>query len=182
MRAYNSVLMFGCGLLVVAGCSSVKTDFKAGTDFTRYRTFAMMPLPQSGPPEDPGLMMRVAQPAKEAVVTGLGAKGMFEAPGNEADLEINLKGQAIPKVDVTSYGYTYPRLTHYGTVMVTHGPPATVTTYTERRLIVEMFDNHTKEMVWVGWKTKNSDQPVKAEALQEAIRSILEKYPPKESE
>lgn len=181
MRASVSVLALGCGLLLVGGCSSVKTDFKAGTDFSRYRTFAMMPLPQSGPPQDPGLMMRVAQPAKEAVVTGLGAKGMFEAPGNEADLEINLKGQAIPKVDVTNYGYTYPRLTHYGTVMVTYGSSPTVTTYTERRLIIEMFDNRTKEMVWVGWTTKNSDKPVKTEVVQEAIRSILEKYPPTES-
>lgn len=179
MRAHISVLIFGCGLLLVAGCSSVKTDFKAGTDFSRYRTFAMMPLPQSGPPQDPGLMMRVAQPAKEAVVTGMGAKGMFEAPGNEADLEINLKGQAIPKVDVTNYGYTYPQWTRYGTVMVTHGSGPTVSTYTERRLIIEMFDNHTKEMVWVGWKTKNSDKPVKTEVLQEAIHNILEKYPPK---
>jgi hypothetical protein len=169
------------GTLFGAGCSTpVKIDYKTGTDFSKYHTFEVMPLPQSGPAEDPGLMMRIAQPAKEAVIAGMATKGLVEAPTNEADLAIHLQGQAIPRVDVTGYGYTYPTASmRYGVpVTAVYGPGPSVNSYTERRLIIEMFDNHSKELVWVGWTKKNSNKPVKTEVLQEAIRNILEKYPP----
>jgi hypothetical protein len=172
-------------LLTVAGCATpVKTDYKAGADFSKYRTFAVMPLPQRASAEDPGLVLRVGQPAKQAVVEALTAKGLTEAATDQADLTVALHGKSLPKVEIRDYGYNYPVMTRYGMVSVYQTPyvsASSVSTTTERTLIIELLDNHTKELVWVGWTKKDSSEPVKVEALQEAIRKVLAEYPPKTS-
>ena len=167
------------GVVLVAGCASpVQTDYKTGIDFSKYHTFALLPLPQQSSAEDPGRALRLAQPAREAVETEMTAKGLKETLANDADLTINLRGQSLPRVEVQNYGYTYPAVTRYGTVTVIQNPYTTVSTYHERTLIVEMFDRASKEMVWVGWMKKNSSGPVTAEVLQDAIRKVLAKFPP----
>ncbi len=173
------VLCLGA-LVLAAGCATpVKTDYKAGTDFSRYKTFALLPITHQGPVEDPGAVLRLTGPAQAAVARELTAKGMTQAPGGQpADLAVNIRGQSLPKVDVTDYGYTYPVWTRYGTVTVVRNPSVSVNTYTERTLIIELLDTRAKELVWVGWLKKNSSRPVTAEALDEAIRSVLQKYPP----
>ncbi len=172
----------GAALLLGAGCAApVKTDYKAGTNFSQYRTFALMPLPQQAPPEDPGLMVRLAQPARDAVVAELTAKGLTQAAAGEADLAVNLKGHSLPQVEVRQYGYTYPMVTRYGMVTVVENPYTTVSSYTERTLIIELLDTRAKELVWVGWTKKESSSPVTPAMLQEAIRRILTKFPPRPS-
>jgi hypothetical protein len=157
----------------------VHTDYKTGADFSKYKTFTMMPLPKQGPPNDPGAPLRLAQPAKEAVASALTAKGLTEAPADQADLTVVLRGRSLPKVDITNYGYTYPMMTRYGTVPVVTNPYTTVDTYNERTLYVEMLDNRAKELVWVGSMTKDtSTKPVTPEMLQKAIKEVLAKYPP----
>ncbi len=167
-------------LLLVFGCATpVQTDYKSGTNFAGYRTFALMPLPQPATAADPGMVLRLAQPAREAVVGGLTAKGLTEAPVSQADLAVNLKGQSLPRVEVNNYGYTYPVMTRYGTMTVVQNPYTSVSTYTERTLVIEMFDTHRKELVWVGSTRKNtSSKPVTPQALQDAIRKVLAKFPP----
>jgi hypothetical protein len=166
-------------MLLTAGCATpIKTDYKSGTDFSRYKTFALMPLPQQASAEDPGLVLRLAQPARDAVVSDLTAKGLTEAASAQADLSVNLRGQSLPKVEVRDYGYTYPAMTRYGTVTVVRNPYTSVSTYNERTLIIEILDNRAKELVWVGWVKKESSKPVTAEALQQAIREVLAEFPP----
>ncbi len=181
MHTYNGVgrILVVCAGLLAAGCSTpVKTDYKAGANFSQYRTFALMPLPQQASAEDPGLILRVAEPARNAVRSAFTAKGLAEATAEQADLAVNLRGQSLPKVEVQNYGYTYPAMTRYGTVTVVRNPYTSVSTYSERTLIIELLDNRAKELVWVGWMTKNSSGPVTPETLEEAIQKILEKYPP----
>jgi len=167
------------GILLLAGCANpVQTDYKPGTDFSRYKTFVLMPLPQQASAEDPGLVLRLAQPARDAVVSQLTAKGMTEAPTNQADLSVNLRGRSLPRIEVRDYGYTYPAMTRYGTYTVVRNPYTTISTTQERTLIIEMLDNHSKELVWVGWTKKESSKPVTAEVLQQAIKDILAEFPP----
>ncbi len=173
----------GCcvgAVLVVLGCSTpVQTDYKTGANFSRYRTFALIPFPQQAPAEDPGMVLRLAQPAREAVVGELTAKGLTEAPVSQADLAVNLKGRSLPRVEVKNYGYTYPVMTRYGIVTVVENPYTSVSTYTERTLVIEIFDNHSKELVWVGSTKKDtSAKPVSAQTLQDGIRKVLARFPP----
>src|SRR5262245_2817241 len=124
----STVLCLG-GVLLVIGCASpVQTDYKTGTDFAKYRTFALLPLPQQSSAEDPGKALRLAQPAREAVVTELTAKGLKEAPADDADLTVTLRGQYLPRTEIRDYGYTYPVFTRYGTVTVIENPHTTVST------------------------------------------------------
>src|SRR5262249_24932149 len=157
---------------------TINSDYKTATDFSKYRTFALMPLPQRASAEAPEVLLKLAEPAKEAVRSALIAKGLTEAPVDQADLEVNLSGQSLPRVDVTNYGFTYPALTRYGMVTVVENPSSSVTKYDERMLKIEMLDRQAKELVWIGWIKKNSSTPVRAEDLQTAIREVLDKYPP----
>ncbi len=124
------------------------------------------------------MIVRLAQPARDALVTELTAKGLTEAAIERADLAVNLHGQSLPKVEIQEQGFTYPRMTRYGMVTVVRNPYTTVSTSTERTLIVELLDNHAKEVVWVGWLKSESSRPVSPETLQEAIRKILAEFPP----
>jgi hypothetical protein len=63
-------------------------------------------------------------------------------------------------------------------VTVVENPYTSVSTYNERTLIIEMLDNKTKELVWVGWTKKDTSSPVTPQDLQDAIRKILAKFPP----
>ena len=181
MRARGKALaLAGLGaILLAAGCATpVKTDYKTGTNFAQYRTFALLPLPQQGPMADPAQILRLAQPAGDAVTAELKAKGLNPAPLNQADLAVNIRGQSLPKVEVRQLGYTYPVMTRYGMVTVVQNPYSTVSTTHERTLVIELLDNHTKELVWVGWLKKESSKAVTPAALQDAIREILAKFPP----
>jgi hypothetical protein len=169
------------GALLAAGCATpVHSNYKPGTNFVQYHTFALLPRPQTASASDPGLVLRLAQTAREEVTRALAAKGLTEAAADKADLAVNLRGQSLPRVEVKDYGYTYPMVTRYGTVPVVYNPSTSVSTYDEKTLIIELLENRSKELVWVGWMKKDFYGPVKTEDLQEAIREILSKYPPAE--
>jgi hypothetical protein len=166
--------------ITLTACSTtpkINTQAKTGADFTRYHTFALMPLPTTGPASDPGLMLRVAEPAHKAAVEALTAKGLTEADREHADLAVNLRGQFLPKVQVTNYGYAASPVglrRGYGGGVV-YGQD--VSNYEERTLTIEVFDNHTKELTWVGWSKRDATAQVDVEKLQAGIRSILAEFP-----
>jgi hypothetical protein len=170
--------------IAFAACSTtpkVNTQPKPGADFTKYHTFALMPLPTTGPASDPGLMLRVAEPAHKAAVEALTAKGLTEANPDQADIAVNLRGQFLPKVQVTNYGYVagpaYARGRFGGYAGGSYYQGQNVSNYEERTLTIEVFDNHTKELTWVGWSKRNATTQVDVEKLQEGIRSILAEFP-----
>ena len=168
---------------LTSGCTTpINTDYKPGVDFSKYRTFALLPLPQRGSIDDPGLVLRLAEPARDAVKSALATKGLTEVPTDKADLAVNLRGQSLPKVEVKDYGFSYPVMTRYGMATVVQNPHSSVSTYNERTLIIELLDNRSKELVWVGWLKKQSSNQVQAKDLQQAIQEILAKFPPPPAE
>jgi Domain of unknown function (DUF4136) len=168
--------------ILLSACSTtpkVSTQATPGADFTRYHTFALVPLPTTGPVNDPGLMLRVGQPARQAVVETLVARGLAEVDLKQADLAVNLRGQFLPKVEVTDLGYRAAPV--YGRrgrpVGMVGYNDVEVRNFEERTLNVEIFDNRSKEMIWVGWCKSEASGEVKAERVQEVIRKILSKFP-----
>lgn len=165
-------------LALLTGCQTpVKTEFKPDAAFTGYRTFGLIPLPQTGPVNDPGRMLRLGKPAQEAIVESLTAKGFSQADRAAADFVVNLRGQSLPKIEVSNWGYTTYARTRYGRVPVQVGP-VDVQTYEERTLTIELFDNRSHELVWVGWMTKQSGGKVTPDKLKNAVHQILAKFPP----
>ena len=158
----------------------VETQAKPGVSFGQYHTFALLPLPASGPAGDPGVYLRLAEPARQAVTESLTARGFTAADLGQADLAINLQGQSLPKVQVTDLGYhsvrTYGRRGWYtGSVGYQN---VEVRNYDERVLTIEIFDNHTKEVTWVGWCKSEATGAIETGKVQAAIRRILAEFPP----
>ena len=167
--------------VALAACSTtakVQTQAKPGADLTGYRTFALMPLPATGSTANPGLMLRLAEPARATVIETLQAKGFQAADRATADFTVNLRGESMPKVEVTEWGYNMADSARWSgrhaPVYTTHRD---VQVLNERTLTVEIFDNKNKELAWVGWVKEEAYGEVKVETLQNAIRDILTKFP-----
>jgi hypothetical protein len=170
-------------ILLAAGCRTVPrvdSQAKPGTDFAKYHTFCVLPL-ESSPISDPGMALRLSDVAVQAVKDGLWANGLEIKPREEADLAVAMRGQSVPKVQVTDWGYLP---VYYSGQGYYHGAyrDIDVRTYEERTLVLEIYDNHSKEMVWAGWATAPGSGKVKAEDFQEAIRRILVRFPPRQPE
>jgi len=168
-------------LLSLTGCATapkVQSERDVMVDLARYRTFAVLPLEVSGTGVDPGTVLRLGRPAEEAARQALTAKGMTETNRERADCAVLVRGQSIPKVEVTRLGYT-PMV--YGRARVYY--PATssavdVQTTNERRLVVEVYDNTTRRLAWAGWIEGSGSGKVRPEKVQEGVGLILAGFPP----
>ena len=164
----------------LAACTTtprVNNETKPGTDFSRYKTFTILPFPTSGPSSDPGLIVRVGGPARQALTDAMVSKGFTEASAGQADLAVHLHGQSVPKVDVTQLGYSRSVMTRGGTVNVVTNPDLMVNEYEQRTLAIEMLDTRTKETVWTGWMTRKSSKPPQVQNITNAIHQILTTLP-----
>ncbi|HSH10039.1 MAG TPA: DUF4136 domain-containing protein [Oceanipulchritudo sp.] len=177
-------LLLSSALLLLVGCEStpkISSEFNPETDFSAYKTYALMPLPTSIPGADPGMVLRTGQIVKDAVRAGLNSKGYIEVPMEEADFAVNMTGKVVPKVDVTDMGYTaMPSRGWYGYYTpYTYSRGVDVDQYEEGTVILEVYDSKNKEMVWVGWGVARREggvpDPVK---ITNGINSILAKFPP----
>jgi Domain of unknown function (DUF4136) len=173
--------------LVLTACATappkIQTEHDGTMNFAAYRTFAILRPRASGSAVDPGTAIRLTEPAMDAVREAMTAKGMTEAAVEKADCAVRVSGQSMEKVEVTDWGYTsYP----YGARRAgwVYGPGAyggsnvDVRQVTERKLIVEIYDNASRKEAWVGWSEHSGDAKVEPEQLKQAIRNILASFPP----
>lgn len=124
------------------------------------------------------MMLRIADPARQAVVEILTAKGLTEANREQADIAVNLRGQSLPKVEVTDWGYrAVPVYGRYGYRGAVGYRDVDVRSVEERTLSIEIYDNRTKELTWVGWSKSERSGQIEVERLQQAIRAILAQFP-----
>lgn len=172
-------------VLWLAGCASsakVRTTQDPQADLSPYQTFALLPLPDQISETDPGLALRVAPVINETVQAAFERKGYKPAPQRSADIAIYVRGKIVPHVDVTTWGY----LPYYGRMGWTKGYPyaygynlADTHTFEEGTLIVEVYDNRTKKMVWVGWATspKAPNRAREAVQISDTLERVLVSYP-----
>ena len=173
--------------LALAACATappkIQSEHDGSVNFAAYKTFAILRPRASGSAVDPGTAMRLTEPAMDAVRESMTAKGMTEATVEKADCAVRVSGQSMEKVEVTDWGYTaYP----YGAYRAgwVYGPGAyggsavDVRQVTERKLIVEIYDNASRKEAWVGWSEHTGDAKVEPDKLKEAIHNILAAFPP----
>src|SRR6266536_6554486 len=86
VRDMGLVAVLAIGMSACSTTLKVQTEVKPDTDFTRYHTFALLPLPAAVPATDPGLALRVTEPARQAVIQSLMTKGFKEAERAQADI------------------------------------------------------------------------------------------------
>ena len=169
-------------LIILSGCESpmkVDSEFDPAADLTAYKTYAVLPLPNSIPGADPGAVLRMKRVVGDALNLALEAKGYTEVALQDADFAVHLTGKVVPKTDVTDWGYASAPSPRWGYRYPYHGGSnVTVDQYEEGSLIVEIFDTSGNEMVWVGWgtaRTKNKEPT--AERANAVLREILASFP-----
>lgn len=163
---------------LMTGCSSiygVKFDYNKQTDFSVYKSYDWMPIPEKSDLND-----LVVDRIKNAIDSELSAKGLERTSKNPDFLIAEHLGKE-DKVEVDSWGYGY------GPLMVYRGGfwgPADVSTYhyEEGVLILDFADADSKKLFWRGVAkahVQNVKTPEQSEKLiNEAVSRILEKYPP----
>ncbi len=170
-----------------AGCSSlsVSYNYDPQANFAAYRSFDWLP-----PRADGGVDELVGKNVRFAVERELAAKGVRRET-RDPDLRIAIHGGRQKYVDVQEYGYAYRDAPYF--VL----PPGTkdgrpvlapqtlcyergVRTYEYEigTLVLDFVDARRKEMVWRGVATAVVDPGSRPEDVQEAVRRLLEKYPP----
>jgi Domain of unknown function (DUF4136) len=169
-------------VLGLSGCAAippkVQSEYNSSVNFATYKTFAVLEPRASGSATDPGAALRMTQPAMQAVREAMAAKGLTEAPREKADCVVRVRGQSVSNIEVTQWGYTsYP----YGVRRAGWGysrgfSDVDVRQTTEHTLIVEIYDNASKNEAWVGWSKLSGNNPEDSQKLQDSIRNILASF------
>lgn len=141
----------------------VTTDSDPAAPFATYKTYAWTP----GTASDVSL---TEQRIHDGVNAQLQGKGMTQVDSNpNVFVATHVTTHAVPQVIADGFGPW-----GFG------GGMATVQTYTEGSLIVDLYDATTKKMVWRGVATATvSSKPEKnAEKIDKSLMKLFARYPP----
>ena len=152
----------------------VKTDYDRGADFSQFKTYTWEKVQT----QDQLWVDRI----KEAVNTALAAKGLtpVESGGDMAIVAIEMtKNQQTLNTFYDGFGggWGWRRGGGFGGF----GDATTTTdTYKVGTLVVDMFDAHTKKLVWRGSASDTlsdkSDKNIKN--LDKGVQKMFDHYPP----
>ena len=175
--------MVGLAAALLAGCNPiyVDQDYDPSVDFSRYKTFSWMEIPEADPQNASEARQTSSLEAKRvrsAVARELTAKGYEElVQGGDILIVFYLGGKEYTEIKQTAYTL--------GDVWAGSrvGGGVSGTDVTQGTLIIDIVDGAKKELVWRGTaenahKSETSQEKLN-ETLDKAITKILEKYPPK---
>jgi hypothetical protein len=147
---------------VVVYAQHVNTDSDPSAPFTTYTTYAWTP-------GTPSLISLTEQRIHAGVNAQLEGKGMMQVGANpNLYVASHVTTQAVPQVIANGFG-------PWG-----FGGVATVQTYMEGTLVVDLYDANTRKMVWRGVATATvSEKPQKnAAKIDKALAKMFQHYPP----
>jgi hypothetical protein len=179
-------LIAGAALaFAVSACASginVSTDWDPGVDFGAFQTFTVLDEEGAG-------ASLVDRRISNAIVANLQAKGWRHAEdADEADVAVGFELTTDERSSFQTvssgwdtWGYRWGRW--YGPSMTTTTARTTETRYEVGTLVIAMFDQESKEMIFAstGSKTLQGDNPSPEEIearVNEAVARILEDFPP----
>lgn len=156
-----------------AFAQKVNTDFDAAADFTKYKTYVWT----EGTPSPNPLGEQRVHDALEAQLALEGFKKVAENPDVVVTTHILTKEEK--EVVATGYGGGYGYGPRWGGA---YGgtTTASVYTYIQGTLVVDMYDAQTKKLVWRGTGTDTaSDKADKnAKKVVKALEKMFKQYPP----
>lgn len=141
----------------------VTTDSDPAAPFATYKTYAWTPGTASA-------VSLTEQRIHEGVNAQLQGKGMTQVDSNpNVFVATHVTTHAVPQVIADGFGPW-----GFG------GGMATVQTYTEGSLVVDLYDATTRKMVWRGVATATvSDKPEKnAVKIDKSLAKLFARYPP----
>ena len=155
---------------VAAGAQTVKIDFDAKVDFSKYRTFAWSEAQQ--PASNPANHIRITR----AVERELLAKGLEKVESGPADVRARYYSKIEKKLKSSSRQESGAWQPNDLRTMVD------VSRVDQGTLILELSDGETKSVVWRGTAVGVAPRPdLVAEVIDASVKKIVAAYPPKPS-
>lgn len=185
MIFFRSVLVALSTLMLLAACSTsprVTTDANPSVNFANYRAFAWISANPmiSGPA---GMSPLTAQRIRNEIASGLVARGYRQVTdAAAADFVVGFTVGSRAEIQVTSFPSTYRGTWGWGRGYwgAYPGYDTQVTSYTEGRLAIDIFDVRTKQPAWHGWTEKRITRAIERDpgpAIQEVVSAILDRFP-----
>ncbi|MGB2626058.1 MAG: DUF4136 domain-containing protein [Candidatus Acidiferrum sp.] len=163
-----AILMGGAAV-----AQDVTTNSMPGIDFTKYHTYKWVVIEGAEVPNQ-----IVDAQIKQAVDAQLATKGLTKTDSDKADLYIGYQVSVQKQEQWNAYGMGGGY--RWGGGMAT----ATSSTISIGTLVLDMYDPGTKQLVWTGRATKtidpNNSQEKKQKNLNNAMKKLLNKFPPKQ--
>jgi hypothetical protein len=201
---------FFLSLFLIAGlmgCSTaiVKSDFDHEVNFAGHGTFAWAPQPQKADSTYYAQNSLLENRLQNAVERELAVKGFRRPATGTPDFLIAYRVDFNDKQKVMYHGYDYwsayngvywpiyygyywpgyyrfrPRYYYTPGLYGTEGPY--LREYKEATLTLDFLNPETKELIWRGWYVDRvEDVNLSAEKITEAVKRILEEFPPERKE
>ncbi|MBP1610880.1 MAG: hypothetical protein H6Q04_3115 [Acidobacteria bacterium] len=162
------VLLCFCALLQA---QDVKYNFDPGTDFSKYKTYKWVDVPDAKYPDQ-----LTSNMIKQSIDGQLALKGLTKTDDDKADLYVAYQIAVSEEREwyATGYGGRYRTMGGMGT--------ATSSTIKIGTLVFDMYDVSEKKQVWHGDATKTLDpskDPKKnQEKMEKVAKKLLKNYPP----
>jgi hypothetical protein len=166
-------------VLAVAGSASaqkVNTEFDKSFDFSKIKTFnAKIATSWNNPIGEKNVL--------EDIQSGLEKKGWQSVPEDQADAEVLLHGSTQVKHSLNTFydgmggGWGWRG---WGGGMGMGMATTTTSDYTEGTLLVDIYDAHTKQLIWRGTAQGelNSKQNKREKQVEKASSKLFKKFPP----
>jgi hypothetical protein len=174
-------LALGVGVLAMAGCGqAISADYNPSTQFSQYRTFAMVSRPDSASQQ------LLDDRVRGAVAGELAAKGLTRTDREHADLFVGygIVDHTYTAVEETdwpwvAYGWRFYR---FGVAWPMDAEQE-ITNYTDGTVVVSLVDARTHRVVWRGQADDVLRLPVKnpdraSTQIAQAVDHIFNKFPP----
>ncbi len=188
-------------VLMLSACASSSiqstVDIADQADFSNFQTYAWITdkslIARSDATSELGNPLN-RERTRAAVEREIAGKGYRKVSGEEADLVVSFNLGSRDRVQVrqsyNNYGYSYHGyhrgFTDYGYAGYgyrgygDYASTASVQTFTEGNLFVDIFDNRSKKAIWHGSASKRLSRKDKENAKQlidQAILSLLTEFP-----
>jgi hypothetical protein len=165
-----------CAALAYTACSTidVRTDYAHGTDFGRYRTFAL----EKGAIVAQGVLdsrnTLVRDRIDRALRSALPRKGLSATAG-APDLRIAYVAGARSRQELEHVDWGYPWGPFWG------GPGYDdfwITEHQQGTLVIDFVDAGSEKLVWRGMVVAEGQRFSEQAFIDKAVGKALEKYPP----
>ncbi|MCP4293419.1 MAG: DUF4136 domain-containing protein [bacterium] len=168
----------------LSGCStiSVNYDYDTTTNFNQYKTFSWAPDKTATTPQDANQAIQggglLSQRIRKSVGNQLEIKGLSHAENN-GDILVVIHLGSQDKIQVTNWGYNYSNY-YWGGF---GGRQMDVYQYTEGRLIIDLVDSKSMELIWRGTGSGAVDNRQQSpdeiqRRIDDVVAQIMVNYPP----
>ena len=175
LRLATATLMAALVVPSAAFAQKVNTDFDGAVDFTRFKTYSWT---DGTPSPNPLGEARIRESVDAHMV-----KAGFTKVAADSDVVISthILTKEEKEVVATGYGVGYGYGPYWGAGMRGGMATASVNTYIQGTLILDMYDSSSKKLVWRGSGTDTaSDKADKnTKKVNKALDKMFKAYPPK---